>query len=95
MLDNLNYYFLIISDSKNKSYIFLKSVKISKKSISITIYRSIFKKLIEVRFNLVLSVFIKEYSSKEDLLLFYYRSKEEVYLDLVELVFKLLTISIV
>jgi hypothetical protein len=95
VLDNSNYYFFNISKFKNKSYIFLKSIKISKESISIAIYRSIFKELIEVEFNLVLSVSIKEYNSEEGLLFLYYRSKEEVYLDLVELVLKLLIIPLV
>ena len=95
MLDNSDCRFLIVSNSEDKSYVFLKSVKVGKESISITIYRSIFEELIEVGFNLVLSASAKECSSEEDLLLLCYRSEEEVHLDLVELVLKLLTISIV
>ena len=55
MLDNSNCYFLIVGDSKHKSYIVFKSIEVSKESISISILRSILKELIEVGFDLVLS----------------------------------------
>ena len=47
--------FLIVSNSKHKSHVVFKSVKVSKESISISILRSILKELIEVGFDLVLS----------------------------------------
>ena len=55
MLDNSNRRFLVVSDSKDKSHVFLKSIKVGKESVSFSVYRSIFEELIEVGFNLVLS----------------------------------------
>jgi hypothetical protein len=54
MLDNSNCRFLIVSYSENESYVFFKGIKVGKESVGITIYRSIFEELIEVRFDLVL-----------------------------------------
>lgn len=95
MLNNSNCCFLVVSDSKHESYVILESIKVGKESISVAIYRPVLKELVEVEFDLVLSASTKECSSKEGLLLSCYRSEEEVHLDLVELVLKLLMISIV
>jgi len=55
VLDNSNYCFLVVGNSKHESYVIFKSVEVSKESISISILRSILKELIEVGFDLVLS----------------------------------------
>jgi len=55
VLDNSNRRFLVVSDSKDKSHVFLKSVEVGKESVSVSIYRSIFEELMEVGFDLVLS----------------------------------------
>ena len=95
MLDDSNCRFLVVSDSEDKPHVFLKSVEVGKESIGVAIHRSIFEELVEVGFDLVLSASTKERSSEEGLLLLCHRSEEEVHLDLMEPVLKLLTISIV
>ena len=95
MLDDSNCRFLVISDSKHKSHIVLKGVEVGKESIGVAVHRSVFKELMEVRFNPVLSASTKERGGEEGLLLPYHGSEEEVHLDLVKPVLKLLTISIV
>ena len=64
VLDDSNCRFFIVSDSKHESHILLKSIKVSKESISVSTSRSFFEELIEVRFNLVLSLSIYKRSSK-------------------------------
>ena len=55
VLNDSNCCFLVVSNSEYKSHVFLKSIEVGKESISIAVYRSIFKELIEVGFDLVLS----------------------------------------
>jgi len=95
VLDDSNCRFLVVGDSKDKSHVFLESVEVGKESVGVSVYRSIFEELVEVGFDLVLSASTQERGSEEGLLLLCHRSEEEVHLDLVELVLKLLTISIV
>jgi len=55
VLDDSNRRFLVVSDSKDKSHVFLKSVEVGKESVGVSNHRSIFEELIEVGFDLVLS----------------------------------------
>jgi hypothetical protein len=54
MLDDSNCRFLIVSYPENESHVFFEGIEVGKESVGITIYRSIFEELIEVRFDLVL-----------------------------------------